>query len=1042
MAIPKSTLPNDDKEAQDSKYNPGEYSAREKAGNRSSIPGRDDATNDSVSASDASDVREGEERGSVSDKAPWTMAVTNSSKIDKTRLQKAIQFARKRGATFGILGILGIGGAFAASFLGPASMLITLMENFTTSNDSSSTSLERRFMKVLGYATTNDPICANTTKNIKCKMGRISNKSIAQLAKKGIVAIHDDGATNTNKKTGYPSKNPKGYTIDLGDGSTPKNIMAADLPGFLANNPKMAAKVLGVGGAFNLRLKAWSGKYITQALFNKFSIKRDGGLADGSKKTSYKETLSKLRSKIPGLDKLNGVGAGVTKKVESHLGKAKKGGTGYVMAVASCIAVKAPGYIAAGVAAVQLAQIMPVVMDTILSPGSKLKASGVDSSNSLSSGDAAAAGDPLTTQIAGSGSEKLAATVGSSTSFTPEDMEAIGKLLTAQTARASDGKMTSALDSPYLQSAMGINKNKVPVSTDFTPGYSILTSPLVIAANKADKASAPACTAIMSPAAMYTAMAVDAAVTVAASATVVGGVIKFAAGWVLSEVVSEVASNVAGDAAIAAVTDFAKNDKIAQAEGEQLGDVIGISAATFFPAGGMARSIPGLKVGEQLEGFAKLQQEKEDFQRKMDIASLSPFDTTSRYTFIGSIAYNIHMAVFASGSYSGGLLSVLSSAFKSPLLSMAGVNNASAATGFSDASCGYAADFGLVTDDPTDTPAINMAGLPCTGITTEQASMPTATAIELIQSEGWLDETKDIADDASITDMLSSGYIKGDTPLSDYITSCSDASTGDYLFNAAGCTIDTSAGDTSSITGTVNAQTGSCTKDDGCISESGDVGAASTGLKSGQSMAAIPVFLLDYQTSQIINGEDDEEVEADAAIDTGVVDKKSLAQKIVDKNKVTYLGDVRPRLEDIASGAVDGNATPCGINANILKIIDAITDSHSIKISSINRFCTRTLSPTSPHYAGNGSAIDIAVADGVVVRGRDAKSMQLINIAMPIQAAAAASSGGTSRIGQSNCGTAVTLTPGVTTITDYCNHLHLDVPRTSDPTLDYTGKAG
>lgn len=748
-------------------------------------------------------VRDAEEKGN------WTYNQPSSSGGSQKRKRLTVANVRavvkKRGAIVALLAVLGVGGGALGGILGPSSMIVSLMENLTTTNDSSSTSMQRRFMKVLGFSTTGDPsgLCASST-SIKCKMGRISNSALNKLSKKGIVPYNSSGPIDLKKGFGYPKQNPTGYSIDMKDGSIPKNIAAKDLPGFLTNNPKVAARVLGTGGAFNLKMKAWTGKYITNKLFDKFGLKRDGGLADGEAKSSkYEEVLAKFREKIPGLNKLSDIKANVELKVNSHLGAAKKGGTGYTIAVAGCIATKAPSYIAAGAAAVQVAEILPTIVDVVLSPAGKLKASGVDPD----------------------------------VKFTANDASGVGDLLTTKTARASDGKMTAPLDSPYLQSALGINKNKVPVSKDYTPGFSVLTSPIVIAANKVEKKTATECNAIMSPAAMYTAMSVDAAATVIASGTVIGGIIKVAAGWAISEIAVQVVSSVAGDLAVGVVKDLATNDKVASAQGEALGDVLGISASAFFASGGMARDLPGLKVS-QVPEFAALQKEDQDDQRAMDVASLSPLDTSSRYTFMGSIVYNMRLATLTGGGYSNGILSMLSDAVKLPF----GLSDSASALGYSDASCGYAADFGLDTTDPEDTPAINMAGLPCTGLTTGEASMSTQTAIDLIENEGWLDETKSINDDSTIDDLLQNGYIKSDTPLSDYISTCSDASTGDYLFNAASCTTDTVKGDVTTVKSSIS---------------SSDVGAGTDGLKDGNAMAAIPVFLLDYQSMLMVNGEDD-----------------------------------------------------------------------------------------------------------------------------------------------------------------------------------------
>jgi len=776
--------------------------------------------------------------------------------LDQPKLQKALGFAKKRGGIIGLISLFGIGGGILAGFFGPASLLINLTENFSLSNDSSSVAMERRMMKVLGNMTNEnggDAICANK-KNIKCKMGKISNKALRQLHKKGVTAIFDGGTSNSTrydgKRTGYPQKNPSHYEFDMGNGKKAR-VAAKDLTGFLANreNRKMANKVLGRSGAFNLRVKAWTGKHITQKFFNKFNIKRNGGLADGSaKKGSVSERLAdtknRLKEKIPGAESAEKTKDKIKGKIEKQTGKAKKGGVAYLIAVGGCIAVKAPGYIAAGVAAIQLAQLLPIVMDVVMSPGSKAKASGVDTENSI----------------------------------TTDDADAIGTLLTNKTANA-EGNMTSALDSPYLLAAMGVNKNKPGASHKFAPGFSLLSNPVVREANKAEQASEGACNVIMSPTAMYTAMAADMAVTVAASATIIGGLIKIAASWIISELISELVKKIAGDLAIQWITEFAQNDAIEKAEGEELGDVIGISAAAFFSAGGMSRHLPTLSVA-QLDDFTAMQQESENFQREMDIASLSPFDTSSRYTFLGSIIYSSQMAVLANGGY--GASSVMSSMASLPSML---VSNAGAATNFSTQYCGYANDYYLDTEDKNKQPAINMAGLPCTGITPTQANMSTTEAIDLLATEGWIcspgpdgsfdDDCPEIPEGATIEELMpksgdnedgfsGNGFIKPDNLLYEFIVSCGDASSGDYIFNAGGC-IPPSESEGAGGTYCLN---GSYENDDGetvptCALPENDDGSGVDseveGVDNPRAIQAISVFLLDFQIAQMINGEDEEE---------------------------------------------------------------------------------------------------------------------------------------------------------------------------------------
>ena len=120
-------------------------------------------------------------------------------------------------------------------------------------------------------------------------------------------------------------------------------------------------------------------------------------------------------------------------------------------------------------------------------------------------------------------------------------------------------------------------------------------------------------------------------------------------------------------------------------------------------------------------------------------------------------------------------------------------------------------------------------------------------------------QAKDVADDATIDDLVSTGFIKKDTALYDYITDCGDASTGDYIYNAASCSMDSSSKTTGEVASKLK---NACDDSDGnstaaCNGSSEDFTSTSTGDVSEQALQAIPVFLLDYQVHQAVNGEDD-----------------------------------------------------------------------------------------------------------------------------------------------------------------------------------------
>lgn len=777
-----------------------------------------------------------EEQAGAGETPTWQLNRDTPSKDTPQNLspkERAVKLLKKGGPSAIVVTALIGGGSILGSFLGAGSLAVSIAENAISTNDSSSTAMERRFIKFFANNTNpgNNDICKSSVRSVKCKMGRISNNSIKALSKKGVIAVVD-GQEYKGKTLGYPDKNPDSYKFPDGRGNY-TTVKAENLRSFLldSNNRELASRVMGVRGAFNMRFKAWASKVIDKKFYKKFNLKRDGGVADGSgiagdsPEERRKSMLQKLQERIPGLDKIasaNDFPKRMSDKMSGHMKRAGRAGAGYTLAVSSCIAMKLPGYIATGIAAIQLAQVLPYAMDTVLSPSSKQKAS----------------------------------TIGSG--FTTDDADKVGTLLTE---KDKNGK--SAMDSPILLAAMGINKNPPAMSKKYTPGYSVMTNGIVKAASSASKETKGACNAIMSPSAMYTAMAVDSAVTLAASATIIGGLIKLAVGFVVTEVATKMMESFGEEAAKAALTSLAENDDIPKAQGQEFGDVLGISLTSFFSGGSMARGLPALKES-QLGEFQAMKQENDNFQREMDIASLSPFDTSSKYTFLGSMVYNAQMAVIQNGGYgSNSFLSTLTGIASMPMAALS--PTAGAASYYSNQYCSYADDVGLDTKSDSDpdgynTPAINLAGMPCTGITPQQASMTTERALDLLSNEGWLDLDKETQDGMTLDDMITSGVIKDETPLSEFIKSCSQPDSGDYLMNSAGCTVNSPK--------TSNANLGN-----GCLQKYDDKGNPVAGqqvcptdntadlpdVKNPESLAAMSVFLIDYQMMQGASGEDDPE---------------------------------------------------------------------------------------------------------------------------------------------------------------------------------------
>ena len=726
---------------------------------------------------------------------------------------------KKRGPIAVIAGILGLGGGILGIFLSPATMLQNIMENFTWKNDSASIAKESRMKKVMNRmigASDDAGICNN--KKIKCKTGRLSNKALKKFKKSGLIPVDADGKEMDIKGRGYPEKNPTHWKVEgINDG---KPIEASKLKDELLKkeNRKIASKVYGRTGLFKMRFRAWTGKHISK-LYDKFNLKRNNAISKIDKKLGIKEKREKFKEKLPKF-KAGSASKNISDGVDKLSGKLKKGGLAYAISAGACTVVKIPNLIAAGVAAIQLAPLLGIVMDVILSPGSQAKASGLDSS--------------------GGG-------------FSQETMETIGTMLTERgKMKGSDNAEGSALDSPYLLAAMGVNNDKPGIAKNYIPGYSVATNPIVQGFNEAKEATEGVCDYILSPVAMYASMAVEAAVS--ASTGGISAIVSWVGKAALSEVTKKVLEYAVGEQVKTILEELAKKFLVPNnAQYKDLGDALGVGAAAFFASGSMGQMLPGLKMS-QLAEFNGIQIANEEFQKEMDIASLSPFDTSSKYTFLGSIFHNMGNMMIANGTYSKTPVAMLSNILRLPSMALSYSSTAKAASGmYSDKYCGYAKDFYMGSGSSED-PAVNMAGLPCTGITNSQANMSVEEAIQIAENEGWIQKDMDIPDGADISDLMNNGYIVKDTPLHDFVEGCGDASTGSYWFSNGGCTAPSDSTRVAKITEkTYKDGEGKAITNESFETEN------SAKQYDDRKLSAMSVLLIDFQIAQSINGEDDEE---------------------------------------------------------------------------------------------------------------------------------------------------------------------------------------
>ena len=743
---------------------------------------------------------------------------------------------KKRGPIAIISIILSIISAILGMIASSATMIQNIMENFTWKNDSATIAKESRAKKVMNKmaeASGDAGICKN--KKIRCKTGRFSNRALNKLKKSGLTPVDANGNEMKLKRTGYPEKNPTHWKIEGVNGGKP--IEASKLKDELLKkeNRKIASKVYGRTGLLKMRFRAWTGKHMSK-LYNKFSLKRNNAMSKIDKKLKVTERVKKFRERMPKFNNstaINNVKTGINKMG----GKLKKGALAYTIAAGYCLAVKIPNIIAAGVTAVQLAPLLGLVMDVILSPGSQAKASGLDS-------------QPAAALLLG---QKASAAESTGSGFSQETMETIGDMLTQRgKMKGSENTEGSALDSPFLLAAMGVNNDKPGIAKNYVPGYSIVTNPIIRKINDLKGATQGACDFILSPVTMYTFMAIEGIATAAT-----GGwtkLLTWAGSQTLGAIVTKVAEVAVGDQVKTILEELAKKFLVPNnAQYKDLGDSLGVGAAAFFASGSMGQMLPGLKMS-QLAEFNGIQIANEEFQKEMDIASLSPFDISSKYTFLGSIFHNMGNMMMANGTYSKTPVAMLSNILRLPSMALSYSSTAKAASGmYSDKYCGYAKDFYMGSGSSED-PAVNMAGLPCTGITNSQANMSVEEAIQIAENEGWIQKDMDIPDGADISDLMKNGYIVKDTPLHDFVEDCGDASTGSYWFSNGGCTAPSDSTRVAKITEKTY-------KDE----EGKDITNESFGTENSakqyddRKLSAMSVLLIDFQIAQSINGEDDEE---------------------------------------------------------------------------------------------------------------------------------------------------------------------------------------
>ncbi len=700
---------------------------------------------------------------------------------------------KKKSALITILITLGLAG-LGIGFVGLPSMLLpSIQANATATNDSRSTILERRLARMFDQKmNASGGLCS--TSLVRCRVNLVPKGFIDALAKRGIAAI---GHSHSGGR--YLNQNPTHFDIPDGRGGH-RRIQASEFTSEYKNNRAFRASVKK---AYNMRYLAYTGNFMKKVFFNKFSLRKSGGMAAASSDLTQSNANSQLaeRTRSPhGDDSPDAKKSTFRDRVRSLVDRTAKksrltGGDPVLMVgMVSCAAINLPQFIAGTYRAIQLAQILVLTHDMVLSPSSMQMAGDIES----------------------------------------EKLSAIGHLLTEKVASEEGGTPKSAMDSPVLLSALGINTGKAEAS-DYIPGREAFSNSLVTSTAALSASTRTACSQILSPQAAVASTAITAAV---GASTLGAGAIAIAVAKALGKLAVtfgaiDATVQVAENAGlIDAMADLAYEasegvvgNYVEGARGEELGDALGVGLTSYFSQASLAGGAAPLTM-EQTSGFIAVMDEVENDYREEAIATLSPFDISSPYTFLGSIVSDFALNIKTSSNPATSISSLFGYLLKTPSKLSPTV---SALEDRVDAQCGYAGVFNL--DEEL---AINLAGYPCAGIPAEYLGMSVEEVLNIV--EGEIDpETGEPLEDSELAMMIA------------------DCSEGD-LEGVRGCVIEGT--DSSQSTYTVCDNEANI-QDDGSCSGSLVTRTITVSGLDARKRAAFSIYLFDKQINDILDGSDE-----------------------------------------------------------------------------------------------------------------------------------------------------------------------------------------
>lgn len=704
------------------------------------VPNLSDAEQNGTVNNPSSNVRESEAFPSNVTPINSTYGTNPTTKIPLTKQQ----IGKRVGIIGGAGGIVGVILFFLAGFLPIGGVLLNLGEVATANRDTQNTIFSRRLYSVLDKKLGQEVTTGVCTKaiTIACRFSRPSNAFLSRLSDNGIQALNKSGDPVQKRLLGFPNEKPLYYIFNG------EKIPAKDFVGKLKADPAFRKAFTS---AFNMRYWGYADTFIKKLFYKKNDIDRTGKTTSSIDPEDPHESIKTLSDGAESENKVKGATTDaekntaiqsvltdeITDEVERSAGKVWKAGGDPVITigVTTCLGMNAPGVFTKIARAYQMRQEILLASTLVLTASSMLK-----------SGE-----------------------------ISPETMATIGGLLTA-TALSSDGSMKSAMDSDGMKSILFNDSPKLTGSfTKFIPGYSAVKATSGISAFANSPGMKDTCNLLYSPQAQVASGAITAgigaatggvgAVALAALKALGTGATMVIGVSALMEIASPlIAEGVSGIISLIGPEVMAQvlgNPDIANAKGEDLGNVLAGGMSFFFSNAALSTGAGALRT-DQLAAYSKASEETMVAYAEQDRYGRSPLDVSSPYTFLGSIVSNYYKYAYVPNNVVKTVSSSIGYTLSRPFNLLSPSTYAEA----DDLSkrCGYAAEFGV---DPSV--AIAAYSDICAGVPAEFLGVSTDDVLATASSQ--IDEE--------------SGEPKEDGTIQEILDTCGQAD----LLSVSGCTI-------------------------------------------------------------------------------------------------------------------------------------------------------------------------------------------------------------------------------------------------------------